>query len=109
MGIQLREYQQELYDKTVSAFRRGHKRVLVTVGCGAGKSYIFAKMAEKTNGPVLVLTHRRELLQQTGHLFREHGIDARIEMILTEANRLGQHEKPALLITDEFAALSDAL
>lgn len=101
MGIQLREYQTELYDKTVDAFRRGSKRVLVTVGCGAGKSYIFAKMAERTKGPVLVLTHRRELLDQTGQLFREHGIDARVEMILTEANRLGQHERPALIITDE--------
>lgn len=99
--ISLREYQQDLYNKTVDAFRQGNKRVLVTVGCGAGKSYIFAKMAERTNGPVLVLTHRRELLDQTGHLFREHGIDARIEMILTEANRLGEHERPALIITDE--------
>ena len=101
MGIELREYQQDLYNKTVDAFRRGNKRVLVTVGCGAGKSYIFAKMAERTAGPVLVLTHRRELLDQTGHLFREHGIDARIEMIITEANHLGQYEKPALIITDE--------
>ncbi len=101
MAIQLREYQQELYDKTVDAFRRGKKRVLVTVGCGAGKSYIFAKMAERTKGPVLVLTHRRELLEQTGRLFRENGIDARIEMILTEANRLGEHKKPTLIITDE--------
>ena len=101
MAIELREYQQDLYDKTVNAFRHGKKRVLVTVGCGAGKSYIFAKMAERTNGPVLVLTHRRELLEQTGRLFRENGIDARVEMILTEANHLGQHEKPALIITDE--------
>ena len=101
MSIELREYQQDLYDKTVAAFRNGHKRVLVTVGCGAGKSYIFAKMAERTKGPVLVLTHRRELLEQTGQLFREHGIAARIEMILTEANRLGQYERPALIITDE--------
>lgn len=99
--INLREYQQDLYDKTADAFRHGHKRVLVTVGCGAGKSYIFAKMAEQAKGPVLVLTHRRELLDQTGRLFRENGIDARIEMILTEANHLGQHERPALIITDE--------
>ena len=99
--IALREYQQDLYQKTVDAFRQGNKRVLVTVGCGAGKSYIFAKMAERTKGPVLVLTHRRELLDQTGRLFQEHGIDARVEMVLTEANRLGQHERPALIITDE--------
>ena len=99
--IELREYQQDLYQKTVDAFRQGNRRVLVTVGCGAGKSYIFAKMAERTKGPVLVLTHRRELLDQTGRLFQEHGIDARVEMVLTEANRLGEHERPALIITDE--------
>ena len=99
--IELREYQQDIYQKTVDAFRQGNKRVLVTVGCGAGKSYIFAKMAERTKGPVLVLTHRRELLDQTGRLFQEHGINARVEMILTEANRLGEYERPALIITDE--------
>ena len=101
MSIELREYQQDLYDKTLDAFRNGQKRVLVTVGCGAGKSYIFAKMAERTKGPVLVLTHRKELLEQTGQLFQEHGIATRIEMILTEANRLGNYERPALIITDE--------
>ena len=99
--IELREYQNDLYQKTVDAFRQGNKRVLVTVGCGAGKSYIFAKMAERTKGPVLVLTHRRELLDQTGRLFQEHGINARVEMVLTEANHLGEHERPALIITDE--------
>ena len=101
MGIILREYQQDLYDKTRIAMAHGSKRVLVTVGCGAGKSYIFAKMAEQAKGPVLVLTHRRELLEQTGRLFEEHGINARIEMILTEANRLGAYECPSLIITDE--------
>ena len=101
MAIELRGYQQDLYDKTISAFRSGRKRVLVTAPCGAGKSYIFAKMAEQARGEVLVLTHRRELLEQTGRLFRDHGIAARIEMVLTEANRLGQHPKPALIITDE--------
>lgn len=99
--IVLRDYQQDLYAKTQAAFRSGHKRVLITVGCGAGKSYIFAKMAEQTKGSVLVLTHRQELKEQTGRLFADNGIDARIEMILTEANRLGQYERPSLIITDE--------
>lgn len=99
--IELRPYQQELYDKTRNAFMQGKKRVLVCVGCGAGKSYIFAKMAEQTRGPVLVLTHRQELKEQTSRLFADNGINARIEMILTEANRLGEYEKPSLIITDE--------
>lgn len=99
--MELRDYQQDLYDKTKDAFRAGKKRVLVCVGCGAGKSYIFAKMAQQTKGDVLVLTHRQELRDQTARLFADNGINARIEMILTEANRLGQHQKPALIITDE--------
>ena len=101
MAIELRDYQQDLYTKTQSAFRNGKKRVLVTVGCGGGKSYIFAKMAQQAKGPVLVLTHRQELREQTGRLFADNGIDARIEMILTESNRLGQYERPSLIITDE--------
>ena len=101
MAIELRDYQQDLYDKTRLAMARGNKRVLVTVGCGGGKSYIFAKMAEQAKGSVLVLTHRQELKEQTGKLFADNGINARIEMILTEANRLGQYERPALIITDE--------
>lgn len=101
MSIQLRDYQLDLYTKTQQAFKQGKKRVLVCVGCGAGKSFIFAKMAEMAKGPVLVLTHRQELKEQTGRLFAENGINARIEMILTEANRLGQYETPSLIITDE--------
>ena len=101
MSIELRDYQQDLYSKAKNAFRNGNKRVLVCVGCGAGKSYIFAKMAERAKGPVLVLTHRQELKEQTGRLFADNGINARIEMILTEANRLGQYATPALIVADE--------
>ena len=101
MAIELRDYQQDLYSKTQNAFRNGKKRVLVTVGCGGGKSYIFAKMADQAKGNVLVLTHRQELKEQTSKLFADNGINARVEMILTEANRLGECAKPALIITDE--------
>ena len=99
--MNLRDYQQDLYTKTRDAFRAGKKRVLVCVGCGAGKSYIFSEMAQQTKGDVLVLTHRQELRDQTARLFADNGINARIEMILTEANRLGQYPKPSLIITDE--------
>lgn len=100
--IELREYQRDLYNKARSEFIAGHKRVLVTAPCGAGKSYLFAAMAEQTRGQALILTHRRELLEQTSALLRENGItNARVAMILTEANHLGEHGKPALIVTDE--------
>lgn len=101
MVVQLRDYQQTLYESTRQSFRNG-KRVLVVAPCGAGKSYIFSAMAQNTNGSVLVLVHRRELKEQHEKLFWDLGItNARVETYQTERNRLGQYLKPKLLIVDE--------
>lgn len=97
----LRDYQQDVYQKTVEAFKAGYKRPLVVLPCGGGKSYLFAEMARNTHGEVLILTHRRELLSQHNDLLHNLGISARVSMVLTEANRLGQYQRPALIITDE--------
>lgn len=99
--MQLRDYQQTLYESTRQAFRHG-KRVLVVAPCGAGKSYIFSAMAQNTKGDVLVLVHRRELKEQHERLFLDLGItNARVNTYQTERNRLGQYPKPKLLIVDE--------
>lgn len=101
-GLSLRDYQQELYRGVVHEFRKGNCRPLVVAPCGAGKSYIFAHMIQRTRGEVLVLTHREELKNQHEALLNKLGItNVRVAMILTEANRLGQYKKPALIITDE--------
>ena len=98
----LRDYQQDLYHKTAEALRHGFRRPLVVAPCGAGKSYLFAEMIRNTRGEVLVLTHRQELKEQHEALFAEQNIsNARVAMILTEANRLGRYPKPALIVTDE--------
>lgn len=98
----LRDYQAELYRGTVEAFKQGFRRPLVVAPCGAGKSYLFAEMIRRTNGEVLVLTHRQELKQQHEELLKNLAVtNARVSMILTEANRLGQYPTPALIVTDE--------
>lgn len=98
----LRDYQIVLLVKTVDAFKSGHRRPLLIAPCGAGKSYIFAEMIRRTHGEVLVLTHRQELKRQHEELLRNLGItNARVSMILTEANRLGKYEKPSLIVADE--------
>ena len=100
--MMLRDYQQDLLDKTFHAFRQGYRRPLVVAPCGAGKSYIFAELIRRTKGEALVLTHRQELKQQHEQLLRDLAVDnARVAMILTEANRLSQYPKPALIVTDE--------
>lgn len=98
----LRDYQSDLLNKTVDAFKRGYHRPLIVAPCGAGKSYLFAAMIERTKGEVLVLTHRQELKQQHEKLLKDLSINnARVSMILTEANRLGQYATPALIVADE--------
>jgi len=100
--MELRPYQLDLFQKTKTAFMRGCHRPLVVAPCGAGKSYLFAEMVRKTKGEVLVLTHRQELKEQHESLFRNLGIEnARVSMILTEANRLGRYPTPALIVADE--------
>ena len=100
--MELRPYQLDLFQKTQTAFLQGHRRVLVVAPCGAGKSYLFAEMVRKSRGEALVLTHRQELKEQHERLFRKLGIEnARVAMILTEANRLGEYPTPALIVTDE--------
>ena len=59
-------------------------------------------MVHRTDGEVLILIHRQELKQQHEQLLRDLGItNARVSMILTEANRLGKYKKPSLIIADE--------
>lgn len=98
----LRDYQQDLYNKTVSSFRQGYHRPLVVAPCGAGKSYLFSEMARRTSGEVLALVHRNELKQQHKELLSKLEItNTRVETYQTESKRLGQHPNPRLLIVDE--------
>ncbi len=113
--LTLRSYQQDLYEKTRAEFLAGKRRVLVVAPCGAGKTAVAAAMMQATlnnnpEGECLMLVHRIELLRQHIDTLAGYGVDTsriRIESVFTEARRLGQHEKPLLLVLDE-AHLSKA-
>lgn len=60
----LREYQQLMVDRTRAAWGGGARAVLLTAPTGAGKTHIIAELARQHDGPVVVLTHRREILRQ---------------------------------------------
>lgn len=115
MEITLRDYQQTLYDKATESFRKGNRRVLITAPCGAGKSYLFLYMCLRTiknNKKVLVLVHRKELAEQHRALFREFNIpmeNIRVALFYSEANRLGKHDNPDLIIADEAHNLPNTL
>ena len=98
----LRDYQTDLLNQIFTSFTRGYRRPLVVAPCGAGKSYIFVNLIKRTKGEALILTHRQELKEQHEALLEELGAkNARVAMILTEANRLGHYPTPELIIADE--------
>ena len=97
----LRDYQYDILTRIFSSLMGGHRRPLAVAPCGSGKSYIFAELARRTKGEVLVLVHRKELGQQHRELFDTLGIQARVTTYQTEYRRLGEHPKPRLLVVDE--------
>lgn len=107
MGINLYDYQQDLYNKSQISFMKGNRRVLIVAPCGAGKSYLFLKMCESAvnkGNRVLILVHRKELAEQHKQLLEEFNLNTdmiRVALFWSEENRLGEYEKPNLIITDE--------
>jgi len=65
--MQLRPYQEKAVADIRDAFSQGVRRPLLVMPCGAGKTQVFSYIAKgvASNGKrVLILAHRRELLQQ---------------------------------------------
>jgi superfamily II DNA or RNA helicase len=108
----LRDYQQDIFDKSIEAFRDGAKGICCVLPCRSGKSYIMARMIKGARGNVLVLAHRHTLINQHKKLLEGLGVlteNVRVESVFTEAKRLGKHtpDEVDLIIIDE-AHLSEA-
>ena len=111
--MMLRDYQQDIFDKSISAFRNGSKGVCCVLPCRSGKSYIMARMIQGAKGNVLVLAHRHTLINQHKDLLKGLGVltdKVRVESVFTEASRLGRYapNEVNLIIIDE-AHLSEAM
>jgi DNA repair protein RadD len=102
-AITLRPYQEKAIDDLRETMRR-HRRVLLQLPTGGGKTIIFAAIATSAaqkGSRVLILVHRKELVRQTVEKFRMFGMEPAIlgrsdgweashlvvGMILTAANR----------------------
>ena len=108
----LRQYQQEIFDKSIQAFKDGAKGICCVLPCRSGKSYIMARMIKGARGNVLVLAHRHTLISQHKELLKGLGVltsNVRVESVFTEASRLGRYgpDEVDLIIIDE-AHLSEA-
>ena len=73
MEIKLRDYQQQLCDDTLDAILE-HQRVLTVAPTGAGKSVMIAWLARKLPGRTLILTHRKEILEQNSKWIPNSGV-----------------------------------
>jgi len=76
-NLNLREYQENMIMAVHDNIRKGIKRMVVNSPTGSGKTYTFAVLTKEfldKDKKVLVLTHRKELLMQTGGSFERIGI-----------------------------------
>ena len=65
--MNLREYQTTALEQIKSSLEKGYKAPLLVLPTGAGKTIIFSELAKEfvnLGKKVLILVHRRELLQQ---------------------------------------------
>lgn len=74
LGLSLRPYQAEAVSAVLSALARGEHPV-VSLPTGSGKSVVIAALCARLRGRVLVVSHRKKLLEQDStHLTRYLGI-----------------------------------
>lgn len=105
--LNLRNYQYEALNRTKNAFMQRYKRPLVVLPCGAGKTVLFAYMAQSAqakNNTVWFLVHRKELMDQTVATFEKFGIPLdtiHIGMVGTYANKFDKYPEPDFIIFDE--------
>lgn len=123
----IRDYQQEIVDKTAFYVRHGGRAVVVQSPTGSGKTVIageIIKMALSKNSRVFFLCHRKELITQAYQSFRmKYGLkpsvisagytaipdwNLQICSIDTLRNRLDKYPKPNLVIVDECHHCSSA-
>lgn len=105
--IELRDYQENLKNKTKKAFIK-YKRVILLAPCGGGKTVIASSiMNDSVNKgkKVWFIVHRKELLEQANNTLDRYEIPKKnisIYMVQSLANKLDKiEENPDLIIFDE--------
>lgn len=79
-----RDYQQQLITGALELWRT-FRRIAMVLGTGGGKTVIFshiAGLARESGKPVLVLAHRRELIEQAADKLRQVNPAARIGIMM---------------------------
>ena len=117
--MQLRPYQQDLFNRIRETINGGIRNPIVVSPTGSGKTATFCYIAHRTsqaNNRVLILVHRSELVIQTSETLRKFNVDhgiiqagikpdpakfVQVAMVQTVSRRLNSVSPPSLIITDE--------
>lgn len=98
---ELRQYQSSIIEAVRDAYKAGHRKILIQLPTGGGKSIIFSKVigsADAKMKETLFLVHRRELVKQASqHMTNEsveHGI-----IMAGEVPNLSHHTQMASIQT----------
>lgn len=83
MAYELRPYQEEAKNAILNEWKNGHKKTLLILATGLGKTIVASKIIEeqsKKNRKVLMLAHRGELLSQAqDKLYKSTGLTSALE------------------------------
>jgi superfamily II DNA or RNA helicase len=107
MKFTLRAYQQETIDLLRQSFRGGSKRPILCLPTGAGKTVTFSQIAEAATSKgnrVLVVCHRKELIDQARVTMRAYGVDLlRVSFQMVQTLVRNPHKIPScsVCIIDE--------
>jgi len=78
MAFELRPYQREAVQATITHFRRTDLPAVIVLPTGAGKSLVIAELARLARHRILVLAHVKELVEQNHGKYESYGFSASI-------------------------------
>jgi len=116
--MQLRDYQNSAISNVRKSFQAKYRSVLLTLPTGAGKTVIFSeitRLAGLKGANVLILVHRKELVDQAGDKLTKAGVkygiiaagrkesksNVQVASVQTLINRLNNSNQFDLIIIDE--------
>lgn len=98
--ITLRPYQEEAIEKLLASLSHG-KNPVCAVATGGGKSLLIAELCNRLDGRILVVTHRRELIEQNEATLLRMGADS----VGTYSAGLGRREVDARVVFAGVASI----
>ncbi len=77
-SFQLRDYQRDAVEATLSHFRSSDEPAVIVLPTGAGKSLVIAELARLARRKILVLAHVKELVEQNHSKYLSYGLEGGI-------------------------------